>query len=318
MKRVSILFAATVLFTTGALAQGMKSGNDFSKPNLAILNEMNLPAKAPAVQEVKLSNGIRLQYVEQGDAIGTPVIFLHGLTDSWHSFEPILPHLPQDIHAFVLTQRGHGDSDKPGSYQPSDFAKDIHLFMKKLKISSAVIVGHSMGSVIAQRFALDYPGKTLGLVLVGAFASFNDKPSMREFSSYVETLTDPIPEKVAVEFQQSTIARPVSNEYFKMVVGETMKVPARVWKGVMKGLITADFTMELPSLEKPALLVWGDKDIYATLTDQQRLLNAIGDAKFIGYEGTGHAVHWEEPGRFVADLGKFLESLKEGSVHGEW
>ena len=53
-------------------------------------------------KSVVLLNNIRLEYVEQGDAAGIPVIFLHGLTDSWHSFETVLAHLPVSIHAFAL------------------------------------------------------------------------------------------------------------------------------------------------------------------------------------------------------------------------
>ena len=62
---------------------------------------------------IALSTGVTLPYVEQGDPDGVPVILLHGVTDSWRSFEPVLPHLPPSIHAFALTQRGHGDADRP-------------------------------------------------------------------------------------------------------------------------------------------------------------------------------------------------------------
>ena len=84
----------------------------------------------PVVKSVELPNRVKLQYVEQGDLASTPVLFLHGITDSWHSFEPVLPHLPASIRAFALSQRGHGDSDRPMSgYHPRDFAADVVAFM---------------------------------------------------------------------------------------------------------------------------------------------------------------------------------------------
>jgi pimeloyl-ACP methyl ester carboxylesterase len=55
----------------------------------------------PVVKSVQLPGRVRLEYVEQGDPAGVPVVMLHGLTDSWHSFEPVLPHLPESIHAFA-------------------------------------------------------------------------------------------------------------------------------------------------------------------------------------------------------------------------
>jgi len=57
-------------------------------------------------KSVDLSTGVTLQYVEQGAPAGVSVLLLHGLSDSWHSFERVLPHLPESIHAFAITQRG--------------------------------------------------------------------------------------------------------------------------------------------------------------------------------------------------------------------
>jgi alpha-beta hydrolase superfamily lysophospholipase len=42
-----------------------------------------------------------------------PTVLLHGYADSWRFFEPLLDHLPEDVHAYVHTQRGHGDADRP-------------------------------------------------------------------------------------------------------------------------------------------------------------------------------------------------------------
>src|SRR3712207_4230490 len=97
------------------------------------------------IESVELPNGVKLPYVEQGDPSGVPVVLLHGVTDSWRSFEPVLPHLPASIHAYALTQRGHGDAERPASgYRPQDLAADVAAFMDALGLESAVIVGHSM------------------------------------------------------------------------------------------------------------------------------------------------------------------------------
>src|SRR5688572_33110782 len=119
------------------------------------------------VKYAELPNKIRLPYVEQGDASGIPVIFLHGYTDSWRSFELLLPELPERVRAFALTQRGHGDASRPETgYSQSDFAADVAAFMDAAGLQSAVIAGHCMGGFNAQRFAIDYPERALGLVLI--------------------------------------------------------------------------------------------------------------------------------------------------------
>ena len=70
-----------------------------------------------AIKSVELPGRARLAYAEQGDPLGIPVLLLHGATDSWRSFERVLPHLPDSIRAIAVTQRGHGESSRPeGGY----------------------------------------------------------------------------------------------------------------------------------------------------------------------------------------------------------
>jgi len=61
----------------------------------------------------QLATGVTLHYAEKGDPTGEAIIFLHGYSDSWFSFSRVLPLLSPEYHTFALTQRGHGDSDKP-------------------------------------------------------------------------------------------------------------------------------------------------------------------------------------------------------------
>jgi pimeloyl-ACP methyl ester carboxylesterase len=264
----------------------------------------------PVIQSVALPHGPRLQYVEQGERSGIPVVLLHGVTDSWRSFEPVLPHLPPSVRAFALTQRGHGDAERPAAgYGPRDFAGDVAQFMDVLEISSAVIVGHSMGSSIGQRFALDHPERTLGLVLVGAFTSWTDSPSVMEFwETAVSTLEDPVDPHLVREFQESTLSQPVPPGFIEMVVQESLKVPARVWRAVFKAFLEHDASRELNRIEAPTLIVWGDQDPLSPRAAQHELLRAIAGSDLVVYEGAGHALHWEEAARFAADLVAFARS----------
>ena len=73
---------------------------------------------------IDLPNGIRLSYAEQGEVSGLPVLLLHGVTDSWRSFAPLLSHLPPSLRAAAVSQRGHGDSHRPAAgYLPNAFAE---------------------------------------------------------------------------------------------------------------------------------------------------------------------------------------------------
>ncbi len=265
-------------------------------------------APSPAIHSTALTTGVRLPYVEQGDPAGVPVLLLHGYTDSWRSWKPVLPYLPATIHAFVPTQRGHGDADRPATgYGPRDFAADAAAFMDAVGIGPAVVVGTSMGSIVAQRFALDYPARTKGLVLVAAATTWRT-PAALELWDVVATLEDPIDPGFVREFQESTLAQPVAPAFIDTVVAESLKVPARVWRAALReGHLEANLATELGAIQAPTLIVSGDRDAIHLRSEQASLVRAIPDARLVVYPNAGHAIHWEEPTRFAADLLAFTE-----------
>ncbi|MEA2513530.1 MAG: hypothetical protein QOJ59_3017 [Thermomicrobiales bacterium] len=264
------------------------------------------------IETVRLRNGVTLPYVEQGDPSGVPVVLLHGLSDSWYSFECLFPHLPPSIRAFALTQRGHGDADRPASdYAPREFAADVADFINTLGIGPAVVVGHSMGSTVAEQFAVDYPAQTRGLVVIGSFIDFAGNPVIAELWSAVETLVDPIELDFVREFQEATLAQPIPSAYLETVVAESMKMPARVWKAALAGLVATNLAGDLADIAAPAMVVWGDRDGFAPRGEQEALAVAIPNAELTIYRGAGHAVHWEEPSRVAADIAAFVARIAD-------
>jgi non-heme chloroperoxidase len=263
------------------------------------------------ITSVALPTGVTLPYVAQGDPAGVPVVLLHGGTDSRRSFDPVLPYLPSSIRAFALTQRGHGDASRPAAgYHPRDFAADVAAFLDSQGLESAILAGHSMGSTVALRFALDYPQRTRALVPMGAFVRYRTNPVIVEFvEDVVSGLEDPIDWSVAQEFQESTLAGPISASFLEVAITESLKVPARVWRDLFAGLLDDDHVERLDRIAAPTLLIWGDQDAFVPESDQETLLATIAGSRLETYRGTGHAVHWEEPARFAADLVSFVERL---------
>jgi pimeloyl-ACP methyl ester carboxylesterase len=151
----------------------------------------------------------------------------------------------------------------------------------------------------------------LGLVLAGSFfAGWRGSPSAVElWDSVVSTLTDPIDPAFVREFQESTLARPVPPAFLDTVVRESLKVPARVWRAVFENFLKADFSAQLGEIKMPTLIVWGDRDAICPRSEQEALAAAIAGARLVVYSDTGHALHWEEPERFAADLVAFAEHV---------
>jgi pimeloyl-ACP methyl ester carboxylesterase len=258
-----------------------------------------------------------MEYVEQGAPTGAPVVFLHGVTDSWHSFERVLPLLPPTIRAFAVSQRGHGDSSRPASgYRFIDLSEDLLAFLDAIGLPQATIVGHSMGASVAQRFLINHPNRVSAVVLVGSFATMYQDPVLHDFyTSSIAPLTDPIDIDFAREWQLSTLARAMLSDHLDTVVSETVKVPARVWRSAFEGFLsTPDFSGELATAAVPALLMWGDRDSYALRPAQDRLLEVIPGARLIVYDGFGHALHWEDPVRFTQDLVTFVSNARHGEA----
>ena len=260
---------------------------------------------------VDLPGGVRLAYVEQGDPAGIPVLFLHGVTDSWRSFGPTLARLPESIRGFALTQRGHGATTRPESgYGFRDFAGDVAAFLDAFGIPDAVVVGHSMGSGVAQRFAIDQLGRTRGLVLAGSFARLRDNAAVREiWDAHVSKFEDPIDPGFVRNFQESTLARPVPAAFFEMAVAESLLVPARVWRAIFAGFLHEDHSADLAAIAAPTRIVVGDRDALCSRIDQEFLLRAIRGSQLSVYECAGHAMHWEEPERFAAEVAEFAAEV---------
>lgn len=263
-------------------------------------------ANGVALREVTLPGGVRLQYAETGRADGEPIIMLHGYTDSWFSYSRVLPLLAPKYRGISITQRGHGDSDRPATYTPDDFAADVDAFMDALGIERATIVGHSMGSFVAQTVAIRYPHRVRKLVLIGS-ATVAGNEGVLGLRDFVQTLTDPVPYDFAYDFQASTVHHPVPDAFLRTAVDESLKLPAQVWKDVLDGLIATDNADRLDEIQAPTLVLWGDHDGIFPREEQDALVAAIPNATLSVYPETGHALHWERPREFTRELEKFVK-----------
>jgi non-heme chloroperoxidase len=263
------------------------------------------------VRRVRLPNGVQLEIAEQGPRDGPPVVMLHGITDSRLSYQPMWHQLPKHWHAIAVSLRGHGESDRPQGYTMPEMAGDVALLAETLQLKPMVVVGHSMGSAVAMQLAIDRPDLVHALVGMGAFASFADKSDLRAYrDTEIEELRDPIPDRVAREFQVSTLAAPMDAAMLETMVAESRKVPARVWRAAFDGLIADSFCAGLPTLNVPVLLIWGSADAFVPRADQDTLRSVLPQAQLQAYEGAGHALHWEQPARVADDLRRFVDALQ--------
>ena len=263
-----------------------------------------------ALKTAVLRDGLTLPYAEAGYHEGTSVVFVHGLADSWWSFEPLLRQLPASLHGFAPTQRGHGDADRPpDGYTPEDFAADLVAFLDTVGIRRTLLAGSSSGGVTARIVAGSHPDRISGLVLIGVPATLADKPAVTAVAETVQGLSDPVPREFVEGFVGGMVSRPVARGFIETMVEEGLKLPAYVWQETVRGLLETDLRATLAGILVPTLLLWGDQDAFLPREDQQIILDAVHGARLLTYEGAGHVVHWEEPERVVADIAAFAARL---------
>lgn len=266
-------------------------------------------ANEPMAHMITLKTGVSLNYVSQGNEHGPVIVLLHGAGDSWHSYARVLPLLPTKYRVYAITMRGHGLSDHPETgYSRAEFAADILDFMDQMHLQHATLVGHSLGSLVAQKVAEEDTGHLDRLVLIGS------GPGVRRASASGQALhnafaavKDPIPYTFARDFQASTIYAPVPAWFFEMMVGEAQRLPAATWHGIGDSSLNNATLDDLKKIRIPTLVCWGEKDSIFHRADEDLLMKTLPHATFSEYAETGHALHWERPERFTRELLAFIQ-----------
>jgi non-heme chloroperoxidase len=94
----------------------------------------------------------------------------------------------------------------------------------------------------------------------------------------------------------------VPAEFFDRIVGESLKIPPRLWPVMIDGLLAYDDTRELGGIRAPTQLLWGDHDALFSRAQQDAFVAALPTARLKVYPETGHCPNWECPEWVAADI----------------
>jgi pimeloyl-ACP methyl ester carboxylesterase len=215
--------------------------------------------------------------------------------------------MPASVRSVAVSQRGHGDSDKPATgYRVPDFAADVLPLLDALEIERAVLVGHSASGLVVRRVALDSPHRVSGLVLEAVPLTLRGHVWFDAFvRSHIIDLPDVVDPDFVRSFVVDTSSPRISAAQIEQFVAEVGRVPGRVWRETFVALQNYDDTAELGRIAAPTLLIWGDADTVVAREHQDRLLERIPDSRLLVYPGAGHTPRWEDPARFATDIAEF-------------
>jgi pimeloyl-ACP methyl ester carboxylesterase len=113
-------------------------------------------------------NGVKLHYLAAGK--GSPVILLHGYTQTSHMWRPLIAELAGTHSVIAPDLRGAGKSDKPeAGYDKKTLAQDVHALAASLGHRRVKLVGHDIGLMVAYAYAAQYPDEVESIALMDAF-----------------------------------------------------------------------------------------------------------------------------------------------------
>ena len=251
----------------------------------------------------------QLAYLDIGARDAPPVVLIHGYTDSSRDWAPLAPELKQ-FRLIIVDLRGHGASGKPDCcYSRFDFAHDVKLLLDTLHIPTADIVGHSLGSIVAQAFAQVWPESTRRLILVSSTGtSFGTPESVQARMAALAELKDPIDPDSAFMRAWWRESISINPEFFwRRQQRDAAAIPARVWRAIAEqATLGVDLRFMLPRIQAPTLVIWGEREDLVSDAGREALRTGISRVETRTFPGLGHDLFWEDPQAVAALMVEFL------------
>jgi pimeloyl-ACP methyl ester carboxylesterase len=261
-------------------------------------------------------DGVAIHYQDLGGTASphaTPILLVHGFAGSMVSFRRQMEPLARERRVLALDLPGFGYSDRSPDIDLSHTAQAERLraFLDRLDVSLAVVLGHSMGGLIAMRFAAAHPDRVERLILVAG------APPDRRFRIPLYPLLRPflpIPlaliagERRVREELQRIVSDPsiVTDEMCRRYTEPLRLRGTSACLFALLSDIRHDQPFDPASIQAPTLLLWGDADPVVRLSAGRQLRMAIPNARLDVIPHAGHLVLEERPEESTEIIRRFL------------
>ena len=257
-------------------------------------------------------------YFDEAGGGDTTVLMLHGIGGGRDAFvHQMQPLAAAGFHAVAWDMPGYGHSSIVDPYTFASLADEcielMDVIHPVLDPGRLVLVGHSMGGMVAQEVAARVPGRVAALVLAGTSAAFG-KPDGAWQRRFVDERTAPLDDgRSMAELATSLVAQMVSPGASPKVVEEAAavmsRVPPTIYRLALQALMGFDRREALPMLPMPVLLIAGSDDRNAPPAVMQGMAARISRADYRCLDRCGHLMPLERPGAFNDMLLSFLGAL---------
>ncbi len=266
------------------------------------------------------ANGVELFYELFGDSSKPTFVMTHGLGGHGRGYEEQIEPISAEFQLLLWDMRGYGQSERvpvtEGAYSRWTHAKDLSELLKALGIGAAHIHGHSLGGLVSQQFALDYPEQTLSLVIQDTSAEIKQEylggwdgmlKTVREdgiaalpFDPH-RSWGDPFIESNLEDIRQFTTATAERNAPEVFAEGVRISGPE---------LSEHPVAPQLGTIRCPVLVICGDQDRLTPPGGSVRIHRAIPQSKLVIIPGAGHFPNVETTERYNEEILAFLREAR--------
>lgn len=252
-------------------------------------------------------NGIGLHWRSDGDPNGPAVLFINSLGTDLRMWDAVLDNLPPGYHALRFDTRGHGLSDAPGeAYTLDALVDDAETVLDQAGVKDAVVVGISLGGMMAMGLGLKTNSQIRGLVLS------NTAPRMGShdmWSARMAAVREGGLEVIADQILERWFANPKATCAEGPWRSMLCRTPVEGYLGCCAALSSADLTDRVVEIACPTLVLGGSHDGASPPELVRAGAEQISHARYVELDGVGHLPPIEAPKRFTEELVAFLREI---------
>lgn len=315
MTKIKRIYAALILvmFLFGGMALLLWTPD-------TLFEDMSVKYGNGASQFIELGNNNRLHYRDQGKSTGPTLILIHGTSASLHTWEPLISRIGEQFRLVSLDLPGHGltGANSQRDYSRQAMVSSIWVLMDHLGITSATLVGNSLGGSIAWASALDKPERVKSLVLLAPSGAPKKEESRSNigFRILQTSIGQSLMKHVAPRFI-------IESSLYQTVVNTDLIDDAmvdRYWellrlKGNRQAMIDLANTprdekawRRFSTITAPTLIIWGEEDGVLPISMLDTFEREFDQVRSIRLPGIGHLPMEEAVEKVAAGLVAFCSS----------
>lgn len=255
------------------------------------------------------NQGVKIYWDEQGS--GEPLLLIMGLSYPSYMWHRTRPFLAQNFRTIAFDNRGIGQSDVPeGVYPIAQMASDAAAVLDAASVPSAHVFGVSMGGMIAQEFALQYPQRVRSLILgctnAGGSHVVNAAPEVLQILMRQGMTPEEAKEAIIPFIYDAGTPRARIDE--DMVIRMKWYPTPQGYFGQLQGILAWEAYSRIAQIKSPTLIIHGETDQLVPVANAQLIAERIPHAKLVLIPHASHVFETDQPGVANRAIMEFLSA----------